>query len=69
MSTHSIEDPRPLPARPNLRHLKDQARDLLRAGEVESLTSAQLQIARRYGFASWPKLKYHVEAFQRSERA
>jgi hypothetical protein len=66
MLTHSIEDQRPLPARPNLRHLKDQARDLLRAGEAESVAGAQFQIARRYGFASWPKLKFHVEAFQRS---
>jgi hypothetical protein len=66
MLTHSIEDQRPLPARPNLRHLKDQARDLLRAGEAESVAGAQFRIARRYGFASWPKLKFHVEAFQRS---
>jgi ankyrin repeat protein len=62
MSTHSPEDPRPLPAQPNLRHLKDQAKDLLKAGEAESLTAAQFQIARRYGFASWPKLKAHVES-------
>ena len=26
-----------------------------------SLTDAQLQLARRHGFASWPKLKAHVE--------
>ncbi len=69
-TTHSPEDPRPLPAgqtlpaKPNLRHLKDQARDLLKAGEAESLAAAQLQIARRYGFASWPKLKVHVESLQ-----
>src|SRR3954454_17284863 len=62
MSTNSPEDPRPFPAQPNLRHLKDQARDLLKAGEAESLTAAQFQIARRYGFASWPKLKVHVES-------
>jgi ankyrin repeat protein len=62
MSTHSHEDPRPLPAQPNLRHLKDQARDLLKAGEAESLTAAQFQIARRYGFQSWPRLKAHVES-------
>jgi ankyrin repeat protein len=40
--------------------LKDQARDLLRAGDAESVAAAQFQIARRYGFASWPKLKFHV---------
>jgi ankyrin repeat protein len=62
LSTNSPEDPRPLPTQPNLRHLKDQARDLLKAGEAESLAAAQFQIARRYGFASWPKLKAHVES-------
>jgi len=51
-----------LPERPSLRHLKNQARDLLRAGEAESLADAQFKIARMYGFASWPKLKAHVES-------
>jgi hypothetical protein len=60
MSTHSPDPPRLLPAKPNLRHLKDQARDLLRAGDAESVAGAQFQIARRYGFASWPKLRFHV---------
>jgi len=55
-------DPRPLPDRPNLRHLKDQAKDLLQAGGAASLADAQFQIARLYGFASWPKLKAHVES-------
>ena len=54
--------PRPLPDRPNLRHLKDQARDILRRGEAASLADAQSQIARQYGFASWTKLKTHVES-------
>jgi ankyrin repeat protein len=53
---------RQLPSRPNLRHLKSQARDLLAAGAAASLTDAQFQVARMYGFASWPKLKAHVEA-------
>src|SRR5215467_5915349 len=57
-------DARPLPDRPNLRHLKDQAKDLLKAGEAKSLADAQLQIARLYGFLSWPKLKAHVEFFK-----
>ncbi len=64
MSTHSPDPPSPLPERPNLRHLKDQAKDLLKAGGAESLTGAQLKIARLYGFASWPKLKAHVEALE-----
>jgi ankyrin repeat protein len=56
--------PRPLPEHPDLRHLKDQARDLLKAGKAESLANAQFQIARLYGFASWPKLKTHIESLQ-----
>ena len=36
---------RPLPERPNLRHLKDQAKDLLKAG-AKSLSQAKFQIAR-----------------------
>jgi len=63
MSTNPHGAPRSLPDRPNLRHLRDQAKDLLKAGAAESLTDAQLQIARLYGFASWPKLKAHVESF------
>ena len=64
MPTHSEDEPRPLPERPNLRHLKDQAKDLLKAGEAESLTDAQFKIARLYGFASWPKLKEHVDSLE-----
>src|SRR6185369_15710210 len=33
----------------------------IRAGKF-SLSDAQLTIAREYGFASWPKLKDHVES-------
>src|SRR5262245_25833493 len=62
MSTDPNGVPLPLPERPNLRHLKDQAKDLLKAGAAESLTDAQFQIARLYGFSSWPKLKAHVES-------
>jgi ankyrin repeat protein len=50
-----------LPEHPNLQHLKNQAKDLLRAGSAASLADAQFQIARTYGFASWPKLKAHIE--------
>ena len=64
MSTHSEEPARELPENPDLRHLKDQAKDLLKAGHAESLARAQFQIARQYGFASWPKLKAHVESLQ-----
>jgi hypothetical protein len=60
-----MSEPRPhafqLPAGPNLRHLKDQAKDLLKRGKAPSLANAQFQIAELYGFPSWPKLKSHVD--------
>src|SRR6266849_10664660 len=62
--TDSTEVPRPLPDRPSLRHLKDQAKDLLKSGAAKSITDAQFKIALLYGFASWPKLKAHVESFE-----
>src|SRR5271168_2719468 len=68
MPAQSEDSPRPLPDRPNLRHLKDQAKELQkdskRAGRAASLAEAQFQIARTYGFASWPKLKAHVDAIE-----
>ena len=64
MSSAPQGSSRPLPEHPDLRHLKDQAKDLLKAGQAASLAKAQLQIARQYGFASWPKLKAHVESLQ-----
>ncbi len=62
MSIDHPEATRPLPDRPNLRHLKDQAKDLLKAGAAASIADAQFTIARLYGFASWPKLKAHIES-------
>ena len=57
---------RDLPARPNLEHLKNQAKDLLpelqRQDPSAQLADAQHALARDYGFASWPKLKTHVES-------
>jgi ankyrin repeat protein len=73
---------RRLPARPNLEHLKKQAKVLheqLASGNPQAherfrallsrsapatpqLADAQLALARDYGFASWAKLKAHVEA-------
>jgi hypothetical protein len=56
--------PRPhasqLPAQTDLRHLKDQAKDLVKASHAPSLAAAYFQIARQYGFPSWPKLKAYV---------
>ncbi|MBO0725522.1 MAG: ankyrin repeat domain-containing protein [Blastocatellia bacterium] len=64
MSSDFQEAPRQLPEHPNLRRLKDQAKDLLKTGGAKSLTDAQFKIARLYGFASWPKLKAHVESLK-----
>jgi ankyrin repeat protein len=65
MPTDPPEGPRALPDRPNLRHLKDQAKDLVKTGTAKSLSDAQFTIARLYGFPSWPKLKAHVDSFER----
>src|SRR5687767_3463349 len=62
MSTDPNETPHPLPDRPDLRHLKDQAKDLVKAGTAKSIADAQFKIARLYGFPSWPKLKAHVDS-------
>jgi len=57
--------PQPLPARPNLEWLKKLAKDRLAALRADNpaakLSEAQLAVAREYGFASWRKLKAHVE--------
>ncbi len=62
--------------RPDIDQLRHQAKDLLRAARAGdepslgtiravadqvTLSSAQLAIARGYGFASWPKLKREVD--------
>ena len=64
-----------LPARPDLGQLRNQAKDFLHAaknGDPDAtrriravsdrliLASAQLAVAREYGFASWPQLKLEV---------
>lgn len=57
---------RNLPARPNLEYLKNEAKgrldDLRRADPRAQLADAQFDLAKDYGFASWPKLKEHVES-------
>ena len=60
---------RNLPEFPNLDYLKKRAKILLRELQQRNpgakLTEAQHAIAREYGFASWPKLKAHVESLPR----
>jgi endonuclease YncB( thermonuclease family) len=57
---------RVLPPRPNLEHLRNQAKDLLHDWQQRKpdaqLADAQHAIALEYGFPSWPKLKAHVES-------
>jgi hypothetical protein len=65
--------PRDLPDRPDLEHLKKQAKALLRELRQRdanaSLADALHALARDYGFASWPRLKAHVESgFSRISR-
>jgi hypothetical protein len=64
-----------LPGRPDLDQLRRQARELLRAAaangeealrriravsEKQTLSAAQLAVAREHGFPSWPKLRAEV---------
>jgi ankyrin repeat protein len=65
-----------LPPHPHLGQLRRQAKELLRAARAgqreavarlaavspsQTLAAAQLSIAHRFGFASWPRLKLEVE--------
>lgn len=58
--------PQSLPARANLEHLKNEAKQRLKAMRAERpesrLSDAQLLVARGYGFPSWRRLKAHVDA-------
>src|SRR3954470_10594070 len=61
--THGGTTMSELPPRPNLDQLKRQARELQRRSPAGmTLADAQLAIARDYGFASWARLKRHVES-------
>ena len=52
--------PRSLPGRPSLRHLKLEAKRRLAAGEFPALHDAQVAIAREYGLPTWAALKQRV---------
>jgi len=64
---------RDLPRHPNLDHFKKQAKELLRKLQHQNpdaiLADAQHQLAREYGFASWPKLKAYVDSAATSRAA
>jgi uncharacterized protein (TIGR03067 family) len=62
-----------LPARPNLDHLRGQAKTRLtqlkkgKGGASARLADAQTLVAREAGFPSWPALKRHVEELRSLE--
>ena len=49
-----------LPARPSLEHLRKQAKTHQRERGI-ALSRAQHEVAREYGFESWPRLVHHVQ--------
>jgi ankyrin repeat protein len=55
-----------LPARANLEHLRNEAKKHLKTMRAQSpeasLSEAQLQVARSYGFSGWRTLKVYVDA-------
>jgi hypothetical protein len=53
---------RPLPEKPNLEYLQKEAKELRRTMPQSRLADAQQALAKEYGFATWAKLKTHVEA-------
>src|ERR1700735_1197212 len=53
---------RHLPEKPSLEYLKKQAKELLRGMRQGKLADAQHSLANEYGFATWAKLKSHVQA-------
>jgi hypothetical protein len=57
---------RRLPARANLEHLKNEAKQRLKSmhshNAAARLSEAQLLVARDYGFPSWRKMKSYVDA-------
>ena len=65
----TVSAPEPLPNDPSLEQLRDQARELQREKRADDpafpLRAAQREIARRYGFASWPRLVRHLEVVSR----
>jgi ankyrin repeat protein len=67
--TPSARSARPLPAQPNLEHLRNEAKQHLKALRAldrhAQLTEAQLAVARDYGFANWRALKAHVDEITR----
>jgi len=62
MEVPMTETPLRLPERPSLDQLRKQAKELQVLEGLPTLAAAQHTLARRYGYASWPKLKVAVES-------
>jgi hypothetical protein len=64
LSVSDVASPRVLPERPNLEHLKNEAKSRLkqlRATDPNALLAdAQRELARSYGFSSWRKLRSQI---------
>jgi ankyrin repeat protein len=65
-SGHAASASSKLPARANLEHLKNEAKQRLKTMRAHNSTArlaeAQLLVARSYGFPSWRRLKSYVDA-------
>ena len=61
-------DPHSISDRPDLRRLKDHAKEMVRSGQAATHADALFRVARQYGFASWPKLRTHVESLHETGR-
>src|SRR5580700_943324 len=57
---------RHLPENPSLEYLKKQAKEMLRSMRQGKLADVQHTLANEYGFATWAKLKTHVETLRLS---
>jgi hypothetical protein len=62
-------EPRPLPPTPNLQFERKRAKALLKLRPDARLADVQFEIAREYGFASWPKLVAYFATAERHRRA
>jgi ankyrin repeat protein len=56
-----------LPPRPSLEQLRKQSKDLAREKNIK-LSTAQFEIADKYGFSRWDQLVEHVRAVRGEER-
>jgi ankyrin repeat protein len=58
--------PKQLPEKPNLEFLKKEAKELRLTMPQAKLADAQHALANEYGFATWAKLKAHVQALSQT---